>query len=103
MIIRIVARIALASTVVALVGCGQDRSAGPPTKTAPPDQTPAPAQGPASPVAVADPTGLPEFGPTQLIKPGIKFREATLERGGVPMRVWFYEPEKAADPLALVL
>src|SRR5438093_8928155 len=100
MIIRILARIAIASTVVALAGCGQDRSASPPTKTAPPDKTPAPAQAPASPVAVADGPALPDFGPTQLIKPGIKFREATLERGGVPMRVWFYEPEKAADKLA---
>jgi dienelactone hydrolase len=116
MSIRILARIAMASTVVALAGCGRDRSVSPPTKTAPPektpapaqaaapsDKTPAPAQAPAPPVVVADVPALGEFGATQLIKPGIKFREATLERGGVPMRVWFYEPEKAADPLALVL
>ena len=46
---------------------------------------------------------FPDLGATRLIQPGIKFQEATLHRGAMPMRVWYYQPEKAADKLALVL
>jgi dipeptidyl aminopeptidase/acylaminoacyl peptidase len=48
-------------------------------------------------------TAFPELGSSRLVKPGIQFQEATLQRGGVPMRVWFYQPEKATGKLALVI
>jgi dienelactone hydrolase len=53
--------------------------------------------------AKVDPVAATELGPRQLIQPGIQFQEATLRRGAIPMRVWYYEPEKTAGKLALVL
>ncbi len=50
-----------------------------------------------------DPTTYPEFGPSQLIQSGIRFQEATLQRGTLPMRVWYYQPEKSSNKLALVI
>jgi len=38
-----------------------------------------------------------------LIQPGIQFQEATLRRGTMPMKVWYYRPEKATGKLPLVL
>ena len=55
------------------------------------------------PEAKTSPITFPEFGPSRLIQPGIQFREATLRRGAMPMRVWYYQPENAADKLALVI
>jgi dipeptidyl aminopeptidase/acylaminoacyl peptidase len=49
------------------------------------------------------PAALPEFGPSRRIQPGIRLQEVTLRRDAVPMRVWFYQPEKAAGKLPLVL
>jgi dipeptidyl aminopeptidase/acylaminoacyl peptidase len=56
-----------------------------------------------SPDAKIDPITYPEFGPSRVIQPGIQFQEATLRRGAMPMRVWYYQPEKAAGKLALVI
>ena len=66
-----------------------------------------------APNPVAEPTGtpnadveavtLPDLGPSRAIQPGIRLQEATLRRGAMPMRVWFYQPEKEAKSLALVL
>jgi dipeptidyl aminopeptidase/acylaminoacyl peptidase len=117
MIIRVFAGVAITSIIVALAGCGRERAPNPSTKTAKSDKAPPPAvtedpaktESPPTPpappivVAAADPSKFPDFGPAQLIKPGVKFREATLERGKLPMRIWYYEPENAADKLALVL
>src|SRR5262245_25854268 len=112
MIIRVFAGVAITSIVVALAGCGREPAktaksdkALPPAVMDPPVKIESPAEVPAPPivVAAADPSKFPDFGPVQLIKPGVKFREATLERGKAPMRIWFYEPENAADKLALVL
>jgi len=55
----------------------------------------------AEPTAVA--VAFPEPGPARTIVPGVRFHEATIDRGGVPMKVWYYEPEKAAGKLPLVL
>jgi dipeptidyl aminopeptidase/acylaminoacyl peptidase len=46
---------------------------------------------------------FPELGPSRLIQPGIQFREATVQRGGMPMRVWYYQPERATDKLPLMI
>jgi dipeptidyl aminopeptidase/acylaminoacyl peptidase len=46
---------------------------------------------------------LPDFGPPRLIQPGIQFQEATLQRPSLPMRVWYYYPDKATGKLALVI
>jgi dipeptidyl aminopeptidase/acylaminoacyl peptidase len=46
---------------------------------------------------------LPDFGPPRLIQPGIQFQEATLQRASLPMRVWYYFPDKATGKLALVI
>lgn len=57
-----------------------------------------------SPMTVkAEPITFPELGSARLIQPGIQFQEATLRRGALPMRVWYYQPEKATGQLALVL
>jgi dipeptidyl aminopeptidase/acylaminoacyl peptidase len=83
----------LALAVAGLTGCNQEPTPSPVVKKAAPSVAPAPA-----PVVT-----FPELGPSRLIQPGIQFREAALQRGGVPMRVWYYQPAKAADKLALVL
>ena len=44
-----------------------------------------------------------DFGPSAPIKPGIGFREATLRRGALPMKVWLYLPKKATGKLPLVI
>jgi dipeptidyl aminopeptidase/acylaminoacyl peptidase len=88
MILRFLACFALALSFGGLVGCRQEPAAKPFVK---------PAEQAAAPVT------FPELGPSRLIQPGIKFQEATLQRGALPMRVWYYQPEKAADKLALVL
>jgi dipeptidyl aminopeptidase/acylaminoacyl peptidase len=47
---------------------------------------------------------LPELGGGRVIKPGVRFWEATLRpAGGLPMRVWYYRPESAKGKLPLVL
>lgn len=74
------------------VGCG---------KRPPKPDMPAGAQ--QLPDAPAEPVDFPELGAARTIQPGVRFREATIQRGAVPMRVWYYEPEKAAGKLPLVL
>jgi dipeptidyl aminopeptidase/acylaminoacyl peptidase len=83
--------VTLALSIVSLAGCGQ---------------APAPT-GADRPTGRADaqtpPITFPELGPSRIIQPGIRFQEATLQRGDMPMRVWYYQPEQAADKLPLVL
>jgi dipeptidyl aminopeptidase/acylaminoacyl peptidase len=91
MILRAFAIITLAVSLVGLAGCRQ-RSR--------PNQG-AEAVGPVAtkPQAVI----FPDFGPARTIRLGIQFQEATLQRDGVPMRVWYYQPAKATGKLAVVL
>jgi dipeptidyl aminopeptidase/acylaminoacyl peptidase len=91
MTFRFLASITLALCVAGLVGCSQEPSSSKVVTTTGPAET------------QAEPISFPELGPSRLIQPGILFQEATLQRGAVPMRVWYYQPEKAADKLALVL
>jgi dienelactone hydrolase len=91
MILRFLAFFAFAASVMGLGGCGQ-KSSQAPSGAAPGATEPK-----------VERVAFPELGPKQRIQAGIEFREATLQRGGVPMRVWYYQPEKAAGPLALVL
>jgi dipeptidyl aminopeptidase/acylaminoacyl peptidase len=91
MTLRFLASLALAVPLIALGGCREKSSQAP---------------GGAAPGAMqtkVEQVAFPELGPKQQIQAGIEFREATLQRGGVPMRVWYYQPDKAAGPLALVL
>src|SRR5437899_1596668 len=91
MTLRLLAAVTLGLAATSLAGC-----------------RPGPSQG-----HVGRPTGLastrgapatfPELGLRQLIQPGIQFQEATLRRGSMPMRVWYYQPEQASGKLALVL
>jgi len=91
MIPRSLASVALAVLVTGVAGCKQ--------------------QSPPRPVVNAngfaevevESITFPELGPGKMIQPGVKFQEATLQRGAMPMRVWYYEAEKAGDKLALVL
>ncbi len=76
---------------LALAGCGQQPA---------PIQNPG-TTGPAEPPAPA--ITFPELGPGRVIQPGIRFHEVTLQRGRLPMRVWYYQPEQAAGQLPLVL
>jgi dipeptidyl aminopeptidase/acylaminoacyl peptidase len=89
MTFRFLARVVLAISIIGLASCKQKPS---------PSQAVMPT-GPAE----AGPITFPELGPSQLIQPGIRFQEATLRRGAMPMRVWYYQPEKAPDKLPLVL
>ncbi len=49
------------------------------------------------------PVVFPELGPSRELEAGVTVHEATINRGGVPMKVWVYKPDKPADKLALVL
>ncbi|MGH7171022.1 MAG: alpha/beta hydrolase family protein [Gemmataceae bacterium] len=91
MTLRFLASIALALSVGGLAGCKQKPSRNQAANLA----------GPAE--RKAEPITFPELGPSRLIQPGIQFREATLRRGALPMRVWYYQPENATGQLALVL
>jgi dienelactone hydrolase len=91
MIVRYLAFIALAVAAAGLVGCQPKASPGP---------------GAAAPASAENKTGqlvFPNPGPRRIIQPGIEFGETTLQRDGVPMRVWCYQPAKAGGPLPLVL
>jgi dipeptidyl aminopeptidase/acylaminoacyl peptidase len=93
--IRLVLAILL--SLLGALGCNRDAGpAKPATPAAAP--TPPPAAAPAVTTTVAS-----DFGAAQAIKPGILFREATLQRGKLPMKVWLYVPEKAVGKLPLVL
>lgn len=91
MIFRFLASIALPLFIGGLTGCKQKAS---------PSQGVTPI-GPAE--TIAAPITFPELGPSRLIQPGIQFQEAIVQRGAMPMRVWYYHPEKATGKLALVL
>ena len=91
MILRSIASYALAICVAALAGCKQESSPSQIVITT------------GQAVVKVEPVAFPDLGATRLIQPGIKFQEATLHRGAMPMRVWYYQPEKAAEKLALVL
>jgi dipeptidyl aminopeptidase/acylaminoacyl peptidase len=80
--------VALALFVTALAGCGRGPATGGAGWRTDPAEVP---------------VTFPELGPGRLIQPGVRFREATLQRGTVPMRVWYYEPERPAGKLPLVL
>jgi dipeptidyl aminopeptidase/acylaminoacyl peptidase len=69
----------------------KDRSDRPPTEPAQVVQT------------KEEPVTFPDFSPSKLIQPGIEFQEATLKRGALPMKVWYYRPKGATQQLALVL
>jgi dienelactone hydrolase len=93
--------------VIAVVGVGayfawRSGVTGPPVQQAAPGQ-PGQPQAAAPVIATMDPATFPELGPSWVLEPGIRFQEATLKRGPVPMRVWFYQPEKAAGKLPLVV
>ncbi|MFO0810922.1 MAG: prolyl oligopeptidase family serine peptidase [Gemmataceae bacterium] len=49
------------------------------------------------------PVEFPELGPGRPAQPGVVVHESTVMRGTVPMRVWFYRPERAEGRLPLVL
>src|SRR5258708_3245753 len=91
MTFRCLATLLMAVVLTTLTGCPQ---------AAPPDKgTATPGQG----EAIAEPVTFPELGASRTIQPGILFQEATIQRGGVPMRVWVYQPEKADGKLPLML
>src|SRR5687768_9302898 len=90
MIFRIAA-FALGIAIGGFAGCKQE---------APPTSAPKTA---GAATTQTEPISFPELGPGRLILPGVQVQEVTLQRGAVPMRVWYYQPEKAADKLALVL
>ncbi len=46
---------------------------------------------------------FPPLGAGQVLAPGIRFHEVVLQRDGVPMKVWIYLPEKAAEKMPCVL
>jgi dipeptidyl aminopeptidase/acylaminoacyl peptidase len=91
MTLRCLAALLIAIVLTALTGCPQPATPG---KGAP---TPGPGE------VKSEPVTFPELGASRTIQPGILFQEATIQRGGVPMRVWVYQPEKAAGKLPLVL
>jgi dipeptidyl aminopeptidase/acylaminoacyl peptidase len=91
MIFRFLASVTLACSLVGLAGCKHESSSS------------VGAGSTGSTKAQAAPITFPELGASRLIQPGIRFQEATLQRDNLPMRVWYYEPEKAAGKLALVL
>ena len=84
---RLLAPLAVALCLSAAAGCLD--------KPAPP--------GVPVPAAKKVPVAFPELGPSRVLEPGVKVQEATIDRGGVPMKVWLYLPDKPADKLALVL
>ena len=83
--------------LVASVGCGGDAALPAPRTASPAGLSPPAAQAKPSPVV------FPELGPSRVVEPGVAVHEVTIDRGGVPMKVWVYRPEKPADKLALVL
>jgi dipeptidyl aminopeptidase/acylaminoacyl peptidase len=91
MMFRFLTCAAFVLSLVGLAGCGHEPSR---TQASQPG-------GPAE--AQAAPLTYPEWGPGRLIQPGIQFQEATLQRGSMPMRVWYYHPEQAAGKMPLVL
>jgi dipeptidyl aminopeptidase/acylaminoacyl peptidase len=91
MTFRFLASIAFAISIAGLAGCKKVPSLSQAGKQ------PGPTEAQEAPIT------FPELGPSRLIKPGIQFQEATVRQGAMPMRVWFYQPEKPADKLALVL
>lgn len=46
---------------------------------------------------------LPELSAARTIQPGVLFQETILQPGPLPMKVWFYRPERANGKLPLVL
>ena len=53
--------------------------------------------------SLAAPVEFPDLKPGRMIEPGVRFQEATLQRGGVPMRVWLYTPNPMPAKVPLVL
>jgi predicted Zn finger-like uncharacterized protein len=63
-----------------------------------------PGPAPVGPIEIqTGPVAPAELGPARKIQAGVSFREARLVRGGVPMRVWYYEPAKSTAKLPLVV
>jgi dienelactone hydrolase len=46
---------------------------------------------------------FPDLGAGRTIESGINVQASELRRGSVPMRVWFYRPERATGRLSLIL
>jgi dienelactone hydrolase len=59
--------------------------------------------GPDTPSGKVEKVVFPPLDAGKQIEPGIRFHEATLQRGGVPMKVWIYLPVKAAEKMPCVL
>src|SRR5260370_30910404 len=91
MTLRCLAALLMAISLTTLTGCPQ---AATPGKGGP---TPGPGE------VKSEPVTFPDLGASRTIQPGVLFQEATIQRGGVPMRVWVYQPEKTAGKLPLVL
>ncbi|MBN9519293.1 prolyl oligopeptidase family serine peptidase [bacterium] len=94
---RVVVWSAVLLTAAVAVGCKKK----PPQAPAPPPVDGAVAPG--EPQPDTTPVAFPELSPARLIEPGVRFQEATLQRGGRPMKVWYYWPEMATGKLPLVL
>lgn len=58
---------------------------------------------PARTPALTEKIAFPELGPPVQIEPGVRMYEATIQRGGTPMKVWLYQPDKGAEKLPCVL
>jgi dipeptidyl aminopeptidase/acylaminoacyl peptidase len=80
--------------------------------TAPPKPAPVPApvffNPPPAPFGAPKQNNVPvpkssEFSEPEMIEDGVMFQEAVLKSGTIPMKVWYYQPEKPQGKLALVL
>ncbi len=91
MTFRLPISIAFALSVAGLAACGQKPALAQSDRPADPKD----AQG--------ETIKFPEIGPGRLIQPGVRLHEATLQRGNMPMRVWFYQPDNTKGKLPLVL
>jgi dipeptidyl aminopeptidase/acylaminoacyl peptidase len=99
--IRFLGPIGIAAILAGLVGCKRGSSSD---KDATQSPSPTPVVQATRPIeGKSEPIVFPDLGPSRLIQPGIQFREATLRRGSVPMRIWYYQPEKVSGKMALVL
>jgi dienelactone hydrolase len=81
--------IALAAIAVGIVAYAVKRNPAGPNGLGPP---------PVGPSAVVS-----DLTAAQTIQPGILFQEAVLRPGSVPMRVWYYRPDRVTGKLPLVL
>jgi dipeptidyl aminopeptidase/acylaminoacyl peptidase len=88
MVPRSFAVFAVAALICQLTGCAKNEST--PVDAAPDYSKP-------------ESIVFPELGPVQRVQLDMQLREATIERGGISMKVWFYQPLKSTGKLPLVL